>query len=137
MIVQGRVVTRESPAPTARCCGSRYSSRNFTQLLVQRPELFEELGDEFRRSNVFVVSLVSSPGSGKTTFLKKILTLLRPDYRVAALVGDLATENDAQRLPVAARRQADHYRHAVSSGSRHGAECAADVGYHSVRFSLC
>jgi hydrogenase nickel incorporation protein HypB len=42
--------------------------------------------------------LVSSPGSGKTTFLEKTLTLLRPWYRVAALVGDLATENDARRL---------------------------------------
>jgi hydrogenase nickel incorporation protein HypB len=44
------------------------------------------------------VSLVSSPGSGKTTFLERTLTLLRPHHRIAALVGDLATENDAQRL---------------------------------------
>jgi hydrogenase nickel incorporation protein HypB len=44
------------------------------------------------------VSLVSSPGAGKTTFLEKTLTLLKPHYRVAALVGDLATENDALRL---------------------------------------
>jgi hydrogenase nickel incorporation protein HypB len=46
---------------------------------------------------------VSSPGSGKTTLLEKTLTLLKPKYRVAALVGDLATENDAVRL---ARSQA-------------------------------
>ena len=56
------------------------------------------LRDRFRASGVFVASLVSSPGSGKTAFLEKTLTLLRPDYRVAALVGDLATENDAVRL---------------------------------------
>jgi hydrogenase nickel incorporation protein HypB len=56
------------------------------------------LRDRFRAAGVFVVSLVSSPGSGKTAFLEKTLTLLRPDYRVAALVGDLATENDALRL---------------------------------------
>jgi Ni2+-binding GTPase involved in maturation of urease and hydrogenase len=30
--------------------------------------------------------------------LEKVLTLLRPSCRVAALVGELATENDAQRL---------------------------------------
>ena len=47
---------------------------------------------------MFVVSLVSSPGTGKTAFLENTLNLLRPDYRVAALVGDLATENDAARL---------------------------------------
>src|SRR5208283_5311755 len=72
-------------------------------ILKQNDVVARELRGEFRRSNVFVVSLVSSPGSGKTTFLEKILTLLRPNYRVAALVGDLATENDALRL---ARSQA-------------------------------
>ncbi|MGA8428802.1 MAG: hydrogenase nickel incorporation protein HypB [Candidatus Sulfotelmatobacter sp.] len=61
------------------------------------------LREQFRSAGVFVVSLVSSPGSGKTAFLEKTLTLLRRDYRVAALVGDLATENDAVRL---ARSQA-------------------------------
>jgi hydrogenase nickel incorporation protein HypB len=61
------------------------------------------LRERFRAAGVFVVSLVSSPGSGKTAFLEKTLTLLRSNYRVAALVGDLATENDALRL---ARSQA-------------------------------
>ena len=56
------------------------------------------LREQFRGAGVFVVSLVSSPGSGKTTFLEKTLTQLQPRYRVAALVGDLATENDAVRL---------------------------------------
>ena len=57
-----------------------------------------ELRRRFREAGPFVVSLVSSPGSGKTAFLERTLTLLRPAHRVAALVGDLATENDAQRL---------------------------------------
>jgi len=56
------------------------------------------LRERFREAGTFVVSLVSSPGSGKTFFLEKILTRLRENYRVAALVGDLATENDAIRL---------------------------------------
>jgi len=56
------------------------------------------LRQRFGDSGVFVVSLVSSPGAGKTAFLEKTLTLLRRNYRVATLVGDLATENDAERL---------------------------------------
>ena len=56
------------------------------------------LRDRFREAGVYVVSLVSSPGAGKTLFLEKVLTLLRDRYRVAALVGDLATDNDARRL---------------------------------------
>ena len=72
-------------------------------VLKQNDVVARALRDRFRAAGVFVVSLVSSPGSGKTAFLEKTLTLLRPKYRVAALVGDLATENDAQRL---ARSQA-------------------------------
>jgi hydrogenase nickel incorporation protein HypB len=72
-------------------------------VLKQNDVVARALRDKFRAAGVSVVSLVSSPGSGKTAFLEKNLTLLRPQYRVAALVGDLATENDAVRL---ARSQA-------------------------------
>jgi hydrogenase nickel incorporation protein HypB len=67
-------------------------------VLKQNDIVARELRQRFHEAGVYVVSLVSSPGSGKTAFLEKTLTLLRPDYRVAALVGDLATENDAARL---------------------------------------
>jgi hydrogenase nickel incorporation protein HypB len=56
------------------------------------------LRERFHRDGVFVVSLVSSPGAGKTAFLEKTLTVLHRQHRVAALVGDLATDNDAARL---------------------------------------
>jgi hydrogenase nickel incorporation protein HypB len=72
-------------------------------VLKQNDLIARALREQFRAAGVFVVSLVSSPGSGKTMFLEKILSLLRQQYRVAALVGDLATENDAIRL---ARSQA-------------------------------
>ena len=72
-------------------------------VLKQNDMVARVLRDRFRAAGVFVVSLVSSPGSGKTAFLEKTLTLLRSRYRVAALVGDLATDNDALRL---ARSQA-------------------------------
>ena len=52
----------------------------------------------FQAAGVYVVSLESSPGAGKTAFLKEVLSALRVRYRVAALVGDLATDNDARRL---------------------------------------
>ncbi|MGB8507007.1 MAG: hydrogenase nickel incorporation protein HypB [Pyrinomonadaceae bacterium] len=67
-------------------------------VLKQNDLLARSLRSRFREAGVRVVSLVSSPGSGKTALLEKILTQLRPQCRVAALVGDLATENDAARL---------------------------------------
>ena len=57
------------------------------------------LRERYREAGVTVISLVSSPGSGKTTLLERLLRELRQQqWRVAALVGDLATENDAERL---------------------------------------
>jgi hydrogenase nickel incorporation protein HypB len=44
------------------------------------------------------VNLVSGPGSGKTALLETTLRELHGQYRVAALTGDLATDNDARRL---------------------------------------
>jgi hydrogenase nickel incorporation protein HypB len=57
-----------------------------------------KLRDQFHAAGTKVISLVSSPGSGKTTLLERLLKDLGQTYRVAALVGDLATENDAARL---------------------------------------
>src|SRR5436190_18146433 len=67
--------------------------------VLKRNDLIaRQLRKRFHDANVFTVSLVSGPGSGKTSFLERTLTQLQPRYRVAALVGDLATDNDALRL---------------------------------------
>lgn len=68
-------------------------------VLKQNDVLARSLRQRFAENGVYVVSLVSSPGAGKTTLLEKTLSELRKRGRkVAALVGDLATENDAARL---------------------------------------
>ena len=72
-------------------------------VLKQNDVLARALRERFREAGVLAISLVSSPGAGKTAFLERTLTLLHTRYKVAALVGDLATENDAARL---ARSQA-------------------------------
>lgn len=69
-----------------------------TKILKENDVTARELRQRFQEDGVFVVSLVSSPGAGKTAFLEQTLRRLRDQFQVAALVGDLATENDAQRL---------------------------------------
>jgi hydrogenase nickel incorporation protein HypB len=68
------------------------------RVLKQNDIVARELRERFRAAGTYVVSLVSSPGSGKTAFLEEVLGRLRDHHRVAALVGDLATDNDARRL---------------------------------------
>jgi hydrogenase nickel incorporation protein HypB len=67
-------------------------------VLKKNDLLAHELRARFRDAGTCVVSLVSSPGSGKTALLERTLVSLRDRFRVAALVGDLATDNDAARL---------------------------------------
>ena len=68
-------------------------------VLKQNDLLARALRKRFEDAGVVVVSMVSTPGAGKTALLEYTLRELRArGLRVAALVGDLATENDARRL---------------------------------------
>ncbi len=68
-------------------------------ILKKNDELARGLRQQFTSSGVLVLNLVSSPGTGKTAFLERTLKeLLAQGARVAALVGDLETDNDARRL---------------------------------------
>ena len=52
----------------------------------------------FRGKGVFVINVMSSPGSGKTAILVKTLSQIAPKIRCAVIVGDICTSNDADRL---------------------------------------
>ena len=68
------------------------------RILKENDLLARSLRERFQKAGVVVISFVSSPGAGKTTFLESLMTKLAPRWRIGALVGDLATENDAARL---------------------------------------
>jgi len=68
-------------------------------ILKKNDELARGLRGRFESAGVLVLNLVSSPGTGKTAFLERTLRELRErGSKVAALVGDLETDNDARRL---------------------------------------
>ena len=52
----------------------------------------------FAEKKVFVLNMMSSPGSGKTTTLQKTLARIMPDLNCAVIVGDICTTHDADRL---------------------------------------
>ena len=57
-----------------------------------------ELRSRFKKNGTFTVNIMSSPGSGKTSLLEKILGVLSANYNVAVIEGDLQTENDKERV---------------------------------------
>ncbi|HOX38892.1 MAG TPA: hydrogenase nickel incorporation protein HypB [Candidatus Brocadiia bacterium] len=66
--------------------------------IVKAPghKLAKELQTFFREHGIFVVNLIGSPGSGKTSLLEALAPLL--GNRAAVIEGDLATDEDARRL---------------------------------------
>ena len=58
----------------------------------------DRMRNVFAEKNVFVLNMMSSPGSGKTTTLQKTLARIMPDLRCAVIVGDICTTHDADRL---------------------------------------
>ena len=49
-------------------------------------------------NRVLAINLMSSPGAGKTSLLEATIDILRDEYRIAVIEGDLETENDANRI---------------------------------------
>jgi hydrogenase nickel incorporation protein HypB len=68
-------------------------------ILNKNDEIARRLRERLHGFGVLTINLVSSPGSGKTALLQRTLRMLREEGKLpAALVGDLATDNDAKRL---------------------------------------
>jgi hydrogenase nickel incorporation protein HypB len=67
-------------------------------ILSKNDRLAERNRNFFHARGLTVINVLSSPGSGKTTFLRKTVETLPDKLRAGIIVGDLATDNDAQRL---------------------------------------
>ena len=69
-----------------------------TNILKANDELNAVNRKELDEKGVYVINLMSSPGSGKTSILEKILSKLKADMKIAVIEGDLYTTMDAQRI---------------------------------------
>ena len=47
---------------------------------------------------IYVINLMSSPGSGKTSLLERIIAKLKNDINIAVIEGDIYTTKDAERI---------------------------------------
>lgn len=68
------------------------------KVLAKNDEIAGRNRELFRKNNVFVFNLVSSPGSGKTSILERTLEYFNGKVKVAVIEGDVQTDFDAQRI---------------------------------------
>ena len=67
-------------------------------ILNKNDRLAERNRGYFLAKEVYVLNVLSSPGAGKTEWIKRSITELKNDLKTGVIVGDLETDNDAQRL---------------------------------------
>jgi hydrogenase nickel incorporation protein HypB len=67
-------------------------------ILAKNDRLAERNRGFFHARGLLVLNVLSSPGSGKTTFLRETIRSLAKKLKAGVIVGDLATDNDAERL---------------------------------------
>jgi hydrogenase nickel incorporation protein HypB len=67
-------------------------------ILEKNDRLAERNRGFFHARGLLVLNVLSSPGSGKTTFILETVRALGKRLKTGVIVGDLATDNDAQRL---------------------------------------
>ena len=53
---------------------------------------------ELKKRKVFLLNLMSSPGSGKTTTLVRTINLLKDKYRIAVMEADIDSDVDAKKI---------------------------------------
>nr|WP_294485345.1 hydrogenase nickel incorporation protein HypB [uncultured Anaerosporobacter sp.] len=56
------------------------------------------LREELRQENTFLLNLMSSPGSGKTTTLTKTINELKDEFRIGVMEADIDSDVDAQTI---------------------------------------
>lgn len=58
----------------------------------------DKLRQELRDSGTFLLNLMSSPGSGKTTTLKRTIEALKDKYRIGVMEADIDSDVDAKAI---------------------------------------
>ena len=68
------------------------------KILEKNDAIASENRKNFSSKNIFVINLVSSPGSGKTSLVERTLSHLNNRIKIAVIEGDVQTDLDAKRI---------------------------------------
>ncbi len=67
-------------------------------ILDKNDKLAAELRQRFADNHVYVVDLLASPGSGKTSTILATIDALRDEFNIAVIEGDIASNVDAAKI---------------------------------------
>lgn len=67
-------------------------------ILQKNDSIAAELRERFAENRVYVVDLLASPGSGKTSTILATIDALRDEFNIAVIEGDIASSVDAEKI---------------------------------------
>lgn len=67
-------------------------------ILKKNDELAQQNRELFAKHKVFVLDLMASPGSGKTSTILATIDALRDEFNIAVIEGDIASSVDAEKI---------------------------------------
>ena len=82
----------------------------------------------FDRAGITVLNLIGSPGAGKTLLLERTIELLRGEFTIGVLVGDIETERDAERV----RKKGAYAVQLTTGGACHLEAPLVHKGFHAL-----
>ena len=68
------------------------------KILGKNDQLADDLRKRFAENHVYVVDLMASPGSGKTSTILATIDALRDEFNIAIIEGDIASSVDAEKI---------------------------------------
>jgi len=67
-------------------------------ILVNNDKKAEDIRDYLRENRTFLLNLMSSPGSGKTSLILRTIEQLRTEFKIGVLEADIDSAIDAERI---------------------------------------
>ena len=63
----------------------------------------DNLRSDLKKRKIFLLNVMSSPGSGKTTTLIKVIKALKEKFKIAVMEADIDSKVDAEKIKVTYR----------------------------------
>ena len=94
-------------------------------IFASNDEQAAALRAELKQEKIFLLNLMSAPGSGKTTTLRRTIAALQNELRIGVMEADIDSDVDARAIAETGAKERDDS--VGSRGSRQAAEISADV----------
>ena len=67
-------------------------------ILSDNQDLADQIRDQLKSSNVFMLNIMASPGAGKTSLILETIRRIEDDFRIGIIEGDIESVVDSEKV---------------------------------------